>query len=300
MGLVMGREVKRRALVADVSILLLFSLGLTGCAETLEPAFTVSLALPVVSEAVGVSSARFLGPSLDRVLSNSELRNCRFGRTDKIDLMPVVIEWTDTELRFLSASVMPLEQGALPEDLSGLQARMTAVANNSRSLAQGGCHPWRGSPEDLSMVPALLIAADAGQSAQGLARLSQLAAESGLLHQAVWVSAEQQKPMQEETAPVSELALLPVGDSTVSGAAEAAAQLRAQGRPCIQLSLQSEAQQFPSSVVAPAMQHAMRGRLPVVPLFWPAAGAERMVSGERCMAPATSQTVVVPEEASAQ
>ena len=141
----------------------------------------VTLRFPAVAQAVPVSSARFLGVDAAEALSNSQLRNCRFGRVDKIPLAPVVVEISgEGALRF---------QGQPAADLPALKEAMGKVAASSRELADSACHPWRASPDDPAVTPTLLIAADASASARALAQVSQAAAEAGLQQQALWVEA---------------------------------------------------------------------------------------------------------------
>jgi hypothetical protein len=259
---------------------------LSACAGRPGATTTTPLALPQAEAAVAVSSARFLGldPS---PLSNAELRNCRFGRTDKLDLVPVLLEWTPSALRFAGKPLLSLSDGALPDDLTALSEALSAIAEASTTLAGSGCHPWRGGPDDLSAVPALLIAADAASSGAGLARLSQLAAEAGLIHQAVWVGAEQPAPIREQPAPAAGVTILQAREvDTVADVLAGTGQARAGGSACVQLSTSTGQPGGTSGAAGAAAPQSLRGELAVVPLFWPAAGAERLVTGERCPAPA--------------
>lgn len=268
---------------------------LAACASAPEPATTASLSLPVAPAAVGVSSARFLGLDPTASLSNSEMRNCRFGRTEKLNLVPVVLEWTPQSLRFQGRDVAALTDGQLPTDLSAVQAPMAALASHNRELAGSGCHPWRASPDDPSMVPALLIAADGGLPGDGLARLSALAAQSGLIHQAVRVSAEGPRPVEEQAQAADSAVLLQArAADRVADVVAGVSDRRAQGLACVQLVTDRGTPPGATGTTAPAAELTVAGTMPVVPLFQPAAGAERMVSGERCPAPPSAEDAVQP------
>lgn len=278
----------------DTRRLLIFSL-LAACASKPEPASTTPISLPVATAAVGVSSARFLGLSPAATLSNSEMRNCRFGRTEKLTLVPVVLEWTATTLRFQGQQVAALTDGQLPTDLSALKAPMASLAAHNQSLAGSGCHPWRASPDDPSMVPALLIAADAGLPGDGLARLSALAAEAGLIHQAAWVSAGDPGSVEEQAQPAESAAVLQARASDqVADVIAGVSALRGEGSACVQLDVAGGTPTSAAGSSEPARDLMVSGSLAVVPLFQPVAGAERMVSGERCPAPPADEAVVNP------
>jgi len=268
---------------------------LAACAQAPQPATTAALSLPGATSAVSVSSARFLAPDPGRSFSNSELRNCRFGRTDKIPLVPALVEWTPTTLRFQQQELAALTDGALPADLTPLEAAMAAVADNSQQLASGGCHPWRGGPDDLSMVPALLIAAEASLPADGLARLSEAAGRAGLIHQTVWVEAPSPRPVAEQATPAAaHVQLHALREERVADVIAAVSQRRGQGTACVQLGAGGGEPGGQTGTAGSAAAHPLRGEIAVVPLFWSAPGAARMVSGEQCPAPEAPDPGVDP------
>ena len=88
---------------------------LVGCQSAPTPTQTAPLTFPEVQVgAVAVSSARFLGVDPGVELTNSQLRNCRFGRNEKIPLVPALVEVTPQVLRVQGQEVLALADGHLP------------------------------------------------------------------------------------------------------------------------------------------------------------------------------------------
>ncbi|MEL6345041.1 MAG: hypothetical protein AAFV53_18135 [Myxococcota bacterium] len=253
---------------------------IVGCSAA-QPAAVGPLTLPSVSsgQAVGVSSARFFAINPEQTLSNAQLRDCRFGRISKIPTLPTTLEITPSGVKL---SEKTLSEDALPEAFS-------ALADKNREMAAIGCHPWRAGPEDSSMTPTLLIAADQAVSAKRLATISQIAARAGLSRQVLWVSDPGPTPrMQTGVAfgvqadeGVSVGALVKVIGATPGCAALG----DEQGVPV--------PRGAPAQEESDALSHSLNHNIPVLPLVVMAAFQEIPVTGVSCQ---ISEAKNKPEE----
>lgn len=281
----------------DIIVLTGVLLGMVmGCASGPTPFQTAAVTPPSSQTATLVSSARFLAPDPTHVLSNSERRNCRFGRTDKIQLVPATVEWTTDELRLFSTWHVPLNEGALPTDLTPIAEQFQQLASHAQTLSSGGCHPWRSGPEDASTVPVLLFVVDGQLPGSAFAQLSMLAADAGLIHQAVWVSSTNAQPISVASSPQSTAHVLrPQPEDRVADVVAAMDEQHRQGQPCVQLHPQTGTAVDAQGQSAATEALVLRGNISVLPLFWPYAGAARLVTGALCPAPALSDTVLPTE-----
>ncbi|MFT5685844.1 MAG: hypothetical protein ACI8RZ_006798, partial [Myxococcota bacterium] len=142
-----------------ISLILTAALAV-GCSRS-KPTTVGPLIFPQGDSAVAVSSARFFAVDPSAVLNNSAMRNCRFGRTTKIPVVSSLVEITLTGLKVSGQPLDALIDGRVEEShRSALESQLAPIVSVNRELAAQACHPWRAGPDDASMSPSLLIAAD--------------------------------------------------------------------------------------------------------------------------------------------
>ncbi len=234
---------------------------------------------------MSVSSSRFLAVDPAQSLTNSQMRNCRFGRVGKVPLVPVVVELSPEQLLLSDKPLLALAAGEVPEGqrsgdrILALEGELRVIAQANRQLSASACHPWRGGPDDISPVPPLLIAADAQVPMSTLQQVLRTAAQAGLEEAALWVSDPSPVPLDEsgELYRVGELGT----GGTVGAGVVALDELREQGARCVLLTPSARALGRAPDV--PLEERALQQRIAVVPLLVQAPSIEqRLVTGERC------------------
>ena len=259
--------------------LLILSGLLLGCKPSAAPQSVGPLAFPEAISAVPVSSARFFAIDPTATLNNSAMRNCRFGRTTKIPVVPSLVELHATTLRVSGQEVAPLSDGQLqPEHAAALRARLEPMASVSRTLAESSCHPWRSGPEDASMTPALLVAVESSAPATSLEHIIDAAWKSGFEEVALWVRTAGSGGALQGKGTV----LTPTGD-TVAEVVTEIDRVRTGGDPCVLLVPQPDRQTAGNAVPVEPTSGVLSGEIPVLPLA--RTGERRLVSGELCGTP---------------
>ena len=263
--------INRRATVSLVVLM--------GCTAA-QPEAVGPIVFPEASTAVAVSSARFFSLDPDQSLNNSAMRNCRFGRTSKIPVVPALVELGLTSLKIGGQTAGALQDGALDDSHRAvLEGKLSPMASVSRAMAESACHPWRAGPEDASMVPTLLIAADARAPAASLDIIIDAAWSAGFDEVGLWMAAEGRAPAESGGGtPLTSAA------ATVAQLAGEVDQVRAGGEPCVLFQPGRKAGS-PASVETggAATQGALSQTIPILPLA--REGNRRLVTGESCGSP---------------
>jgi hypothetical protein len=263
-------------------------LTFTGCSAT-TPAGVGPLVFPRGDSAITVSSARFFAVDPAAELNNSAMRNCRFGRTTKIPVVSSLVELSLTELKVSGQTLGSVSEGRLEASHRALlESRLGPMASVNRALAAQACHPWHSGPEDASMVPALLVAADARAPASSLELIIDVAWAAGFDEAALWVEA----PGQPGAAAGAGAALTPGGGDVATVAREIDA-VRRGGEPCVLFTPGSGAAVAAEASAAPR-SGALRETIPVLPIAQ--TGDRRLVTGEVCGDPSARIAVEVVSE----
>jgi hypothetical protein len=263
-------------------------LTFTGCSAT-TPAGVGPLVFPRGDSAITVSSARFFAVDPAAELNNSAMRNCRFGRTTKIPVVSSLVELSLTELKVSGQTLGSVSEGRLEASHRALlESRLGPMASVNRALAAQACHPWHSGPEDASMVPALLVAADARAPASSLELIIDVAWAAGFDEAALWVEA----PGQPGADAGAGAALTPGGGDVATVAREIDA-VRRGGEPCVLFTPGSGAAVAAEASAAPR-SGALRETIPVLPIAQ--TGDRRLVTGEVCGDPSARIAVEVVSE----
>lgn len=264
--------------------------ALLGCAQTAAPQGVGPLTFPEASSAVQVSSARFFAIDPAATLNNSAMRNCRFGRTTKIPLVASLVELSATTLKVSGQPLAALSDGRLePDHLAALRSHLQPMASVSRSLAESACHPWRSGPEDASMMPALLVAAESSAPASSLDGVIDAAWSSGFEEVALWSRSAGAGGAAQGAGTV----LTPAG-GTVADVVSEIDRVRLSGDPCVLVSPPADRQEAGSAGPGNPTSSVLTGSIPVLPIA--RTGDRRLVSGEVCGVPPEQTLGGTPEQ----
>ncbi len=259
------------------SLLLVAALA-AGCSPS-GPTTIGPMLFPEGTTAASVSSARFFAVDPVAVLNNSAMRNCRFGRTTKIPVVPSLVELTLAELKVAGQPLDALSEGRVGEShRAELEARLGPIVSVNRELAAQACHPWRSGPDDASMMPSLLIAADARAPAASLELIVEAAWSAGFEEAALWVSS----PGKLMSAQGEGTPLTPKGSDVASVVQEIDA-VRSGGEPCVLLVPRTGGVGAPGTSAGAVSSAELRESLSVIPFAH--TGDRQLVSGEVCGSP---------------
>jgi len=255
---------------------LLLIAALAGGCSSSTPTTAGPMIFPTGATAASVSSARFFAVDPTAVLNNSAMRNCRFGRTTKIPVVPALVELTLSELTIAGQSADVLSEGRIEErHRAVLAARLGPIVSVNQELAAQACHPWRSGPDDVSMVPSLLIAADARAPAASLEWIIDAAWSAGFEEAAIWV----RSPGEPVSAQGRGTPLTPKGADVAAVVQEIDA-LRAGGEPCVLLSPRASTAGAAGTQAGPMDSATLRESISVIPIAH--AGDRQLVTGEIC------------------
>ena len=272
------------------ALLLITSLA-AGCSSS-TPTTIGPMTFPAATTAVSVSSARFFAVNPTAILNNSAMRNCRFGRTTKIPVVPALVELTLAELKVAGQSIDALSEGRIEErHRDALEAHLRPVVSVNQELAAQACHPWRSGPDDSSMMPSLLIAADARAPAFSLEWIIDAVWSAGFEEAALWVRSPGE-PISKQGIGIS---LIPKGSDVGAVVLEIDA-IRTGGEPCVLLSPRTSGEGAVGAHPGAMDSAALRESISVIPIAH--TRDRQLVSGEICgslPSQAVEEILPVPE-----